>query len=88
VVKEINYPRLPSLRRKQLARQIEIPVWGPADIEADTKNLGLKGSPTRVVKISTPQVTRNGKLLTPKNENEIEAAVDQLIEFLQGKEII
>ena len=88
VVKEINYPRLPSLRRKQLARQIEIPVWGPADIEADTKNLGLKGSPTRVVKISTPQVTRNGKMLTPKNENEIEAAVDQLIEFLQGKEII
>jgi len=88
VVKEINYPRLPSLRGKQRARQTENPVWGPTDIDARAKNLGLKGSPTRVVKISTPQVTRNGKLLAPKDEKEIESAVDQLIEFLQEKEIV
>lgn len=88
VVKEINYPRLPSLRGKQRARQTENPVWGPADIDARAKNLGLNGSPTRVVKISTPQVTRNGKLLAPKDEKEIEAATDQLIEFLKEKEIV
>ena len=29
VVKEIAYPRMPTLRGKQRARKIAIPVWGP-----------------------------------------------------------
>lgn len=88
VVKEINYPRLPSLRGKKRARSMDIPIWGPEDIKAVQENLGLKGSPTRVVKISKPQVARNGKILTPKDEKGIEDAVDQLIEFLKEKEIV
>ena len=62
VVKEIAYPRLPTLRGKQRARRTELPVWGPADIEAKAEWLGLKGSPTRVVKIAKPQVARQGEL--------------------------
>ena len=88
VVKEINYPRLPTLRGKQKAKQVQDVVWGPDEIAAKPEFLGLKGSPTRVVKISTPQVARHGELLTPKDEKQVEAAVDQLIGFLQEKEII
>jgi len=87
-VKEINYPRLPTLRGKQKAKQVQDVVWGPDEIAAKPEFLGLKGSPTRVVKISTPQVARHGELLTPKDEKQVEAAVDQLIGFLQEKEII
>ncbi|GAG50132.1 unnamed protein product, partial [marine sediment metagenome] len=56
VVKEIAYPSLPTLRGKLRAKKIEIPIWGPDDIDADPKSLGLKGSPTRVVKITTPKI--------------------------------
>jgi electron transfer flavoprotein beta subunit len=88
VVKEIGYPRLPTLRGKQRARQAEETVWGPEEIGADPACLGLKGSPTRVVKISTPQVARHGEMLTPKDDRQLEAAVDRLIEFLQEKQIV
>ncbi|MFA4907986.1 MAG: electron transfer flavoprotein subunit beta/FixA family protein [archaeon] len=88
VVKELNYPRLPSLRGKLNAKKMELKVWGPAEIDALTENIGLQGSPTRVVKISSPQVARNGEVIQPKDEREIETAVDGLIHFLQSKEII
>jgi len=88
VVKEINYPRLPTLRGKQKAKQSELTNWGPEDIQAEIENLGLKGSPTRVVKISKPKVTRSGHILKPKDENELNTAVDQLIAYMEKKEII
>jgi len=88
VVKELNYPRLPTLRGNLRAKKMILEVWGPTEIDALTENLGLQGSPTRVVKISTPQVARNGEVVQPKDEHEIEIAVDGLINYLQSKEII
>ncbi|HEQ71578.1 MAG TPA: electron transfer flavoprotein subunit beta/FixA family protein [Spirochaetia bacterium] len=62
VVKEINEPRLPSLRGKMNAKKKEITVWGAADIEVDPQRLGLTGSPTQVVKIFTPPKPSGGKI--------------------------
>ena len=61
VVKEIAAPRLPTLRGKKYAKQLEIPVYNADNMELDASKLGLKGSPTKVVKIDTPKVTRGGK---------------------------
>ncbi|MDK2903468.1 MAG: electron transfer flavoprotein beta subunit [Clostridiales bacterium] len=88
VVKEISDPRLPTLRGKQKAKKIDIPVWGPNDIEADPSNIGLKGSPTRVVKTFHPQVSRNGKKLVARDTESINKAVDELIEFLKDRQLI
>jgi electron transfer flavoprotein beta subunit len=88
VVKEVAYPRLPTLSGKQRARKSEIPVWGAAAIDADPACLGLKGSPTRVVKINTPKVTRNGEIVTPGDPRETEAAVDKLVAYLEKIEIL
>jgi len=63
VVKEINEPRLPSLKGKMAARKAEIVTWGAADIEADPDKLGLNGSPTKVVKIFTPPAREGGEML-------------------------
>ena len=63
VVKEINEPRLPSLKGKMAARKAEIVTWGAADIEADPDKLGLDGSPTKVVKIFTPPAREGGEML-------------------------
>ncbi len=61
VVKEINTPRLPSLRGKKNARNAELTSWNAQDLELDEKSIGLNGSPTQVVKIFSPQLTKNGE---------------------------
>lgn len=63
VVKEINEPRLPSLKGKMAARKAEITTWGAADIEAEADKLGLDGSPTKVVKVFTPPPRAGGEML-------------------------
>jgi len=63
VVKEINEPRLPSLKGKMRAKKAEIPVWSAADIFCDEKKIGLDGSPTRVLKIFTPTPREGGQIL-------------------------
>jgi electron transfer flavoprotein beta subunit len=50
VVKEINEPRLESLKGKMRAKKYEPAVWSLADINGDEKMVGVKNSPTRVAK--------------------------------------
>ena len=88
VVKEIADPRLPTLRGKQKARRTDLPTWGSADLDVETDKLGLKGSPTRVVKIFRPTVARECTKLRPTDEASLSDAVGQLVEFLQGRELL
>jgi len=88
VVKEIAYPRLPTLRGKQRARQAQVPVWGPSEIEAREEWLGLKGSPTRVVKIEKPQVARQGELIRIKEAEDVDRAVDVISARLREWRIV
>ena len=88
VVKEVGDPRLPTLRGKQKAKKAEIPTWGPGDIEVEAEQLGLKGSPTRVVKIFRPSVARECEKVVASDEQAIDEAVDQLLAFLQKRELL
>ncbi|MBQ8952897.1 MAG: electron transfer flavoprotein subunit beta/FixA family protein [Clostridia bacterium] len=54
VVKDINQPRVPTLRAALAARKAEIPIWKPEDIGAKPDRIGLAGSPTQVVKTAPP----------------------------------
>ncbi len=54
VVKDINSPRIPSLRSRMASRKAEIPVWGNEDLSLPAELIGLDGSPTRVVKTDKP----------------------------------
>jgi electron transfer flavoprotein beta subunit len=54
VVKEINTPRLPSIKNKLRAKKETISVWTADDVCADKSLCGLKGSPTQVVKTFVP----------------------------------
>ncbi len=88
VVKEASIPRLPTLRGKQRAKKIEIPVWGKNDLNIDESKVGLNGSPTRVVKIFRPKITRQCEKVIAKDEESVDQAVDKLAKFLQHKELI
>jgi len=63
VVKEINEPRLPSLKGKMRAKKAEIPVWTAEDLSCDEEKIGLDGSPTRVIKVFTPPPREGGRIL-------------------------
>lgn len=63
VVKEINTPRLPSLKGMMKSKSAVITKWNADDIGADPKSLGLDGSPTRVVKIFTPPPRKGGEMI-------------------------
>ncbi len=62
VVKEINEPRLPSLRGKLRAKKAEIPVWGLDELGVKEEEVGLNGSPTQVLRIFTPQPREKGEI--------------------------
>jgi electron transfer flavoprotein beta subunit len=61
VVKEINEPRLPSLRGKMRARKADIQELTAADIGLSPEAVGLKGSPTRVMKVFAPEKRSGGE---------------------------
>lgn len=79
VVKEINEPRLPSLKGKMKAKKAEITIWNSEEIDADPERLGLPGSPTQVIKIFTPPVRKGGQML----EGETREVVDKLSNILK-----
>jgi len=61
VVKEINEPRLPSLKGKLASKKAVIPKWDAAAIGADKAKIGLSGSPTIVAKSFNPPPRKGGE---------------------------
>lgn len=80
VVKEINVPRLPSLKGKMRAKSAKITVWNAKDLGCEPKYIGLEGSPTKVVKIFNPPPRKGGVKLT----GEPHEVVEKLIEALKN----
>jgi electron transfer flavoprotein beta subunit len=79
VVKEINEPRVPSLKGKMKAKSLVIKTLNAADIEADADSIGLPGSTTQVVKVFAPEFKGERAML----EGTVDEQVEQLIEKLE-----
>lgn len=60
VVKEINEPRIASLKGKMAAKKAVVNRWTADDIEADKNKIGLGGSPTVVVSSFNPPPRTGG----------------------------
>lgn len=81
VVKELNEPRLPSLKGKMAAKKAEIKKWTASDIEADPGRLGLKGSPTLVKNIFAPEIKKDRKMFEGSIEDQVDALIEELRRF-------
>ncbi|MDD5005675.1 MAG: electron transfer flavoprotein subunit beta/FixA family protein [Candidatus Omnitrophica bacterium] len=75
VVKEINEPRIPSLKGMMKAKKAVIATWKALDIEAEEYRIGLKGSPTQVVKIFTPPPRPKGQIFDGTPEESVEKLI-------------
>lgn len=81
VVKEINEPRLPSLKGMLRARQAKITVWSQKELNLDSQSIGLCGSPTQVIKIFTPSPRIGGQVL----QGEISEVANKLVNLLKDE---
>jgi electron transfer flavoprotein beta subunit len=84
VVKEINEPRLPSIRGKLNAKKKEIPIWGIEELGVSSDKVGLTGSPTQVIRIFTPPPKKDRKIL----HGEVKDIVKELVSELRQKKIV
>ncbi len=80
VVKEINQPRLPSLKGKMKAKGLKVTAWTSKDIGADDDRCGLKGSPTKVVRIFPPAPRGQREMLSGTIEQQVEQVTKKLKE--------
>ncbi|MHB8122945.1 MAG: electron transfer flavoprotein subunit beta/FixA family protein [Desulfuromonadaceae bacterium] len=55
VVREINQPRYPTVPMRMHAEKSSITVWNNEELKLDINSIGLKGSPTWVSKIFSPE---------------------------------
>jgi electron transfer flavoprotein beta subunit len=78
VVKDINIPRVPSLRGKMKAKKIQIPVWDAAQLGIKENEVGLPGSYTQVIKIFTPDIKHDIKILEGSTEEKVEQLYKEL----------
>jgi len=79
VVKEINEPRVPSLKGKMKAKKLVIQTLSAEGIGAEPQSIGLPGSTTQVVKVFAPQFKGERAML----EGTIDEQIDQLVEKIK-----
>ncbi|MCM8782161.1 MAG: electron transfer flavoprotein subunit beta/FixA family protein [Candidatus Omnitrophica bacterium] len=85
VVKEINIPRLPSLKGKIRAKSAKVTIWSAKDLECDSKKIGLEGSPTKVIKIFSPPPRKGGIKLKGEPREVVAKLVELLKDELGGR---
>ncbi len=78
VVKEINEPRLASLKGLMKAKRVEMPVWTAADIGADPSRFGPTGSPTQTVKVAPPPPRSGGEMIGGEPAEQVKTLVAKL----------
>ena len=80
VTKEINQPRLATLRGRLKARKAEIRRLTSKDIGGNPGKFGLDGSATRVIKVFTPAPPAGGEVVEGSPDELAERLLEKLIE--------
>ena len=85
VVKDINQPRVPTLKGRLAAEKMEIPTWAAEDIGAEPELIGLHGSPTRVVETNPPPPRENESI---KLDGTVEDIASRLVHELRMRSLV
>ena len=85
VVKEINKPRVRSVKGRMLAKRANVTVWTADDVQADKNKLGIANCPMRVVKSFVPKREVNAVVVEGANGKEKAA---KLVELLKENKYI
>jgi electron transfer flavoprotein beta subunit len=83
MIKGANVPRLPSMQGKMAAQEKPVISYSAPNVGADPKQVGMEGSPTKVVKVFPPLKRGKGRVLPACDES-----IAELVEFLKEKNIV
>jgi electron transfer flavoprotein beta subunit len=86
VVREINRPRYPTVPMRLTAEEAEVLTWDNSVMQLDEETIGLRGSPTQVRRIFSPERVK-GEMLGD-GLNAPEEAAGLLIDNLLERDII
>ncbi len=86
VVRELNRPRYPKVPMRLAAATSEVTVWNNQVLKLDEQKIGLKGSPTWVSKIFSPERAK-GEILGD-GYTDPEGTARMLLEKLQAKDML
>jgi electron transfer flavoprotein beta subunit len=78
VAKEINVPRLPSLRGIMKSKSAAIATWDVKELGVDENMVGLAGSSTQVIKVFFPQRVHQAEMLSGTLEQQVGTLVERL----------
>jgi len=80
VSKEINIPRLPSIRGKMKAKSAKFANWSAAEIGIEENKVGTAGSPTWVMQIFSPQRECRSEILEGDSAQKVAVLCERLSE--------
>jgi electron transfer flavoprotein beta subunit len=86
VVREINRPRYPTVPRRLESRDADVKVWSNEVLKLDVNSIGLKGSPTWVKRIFSPE-REKGEILGDGARDPTGAA-QLLVDKLVSKDLL
>jgi electron transfer flavoprotein beta subunit len=78
VVKEINDPRVPSLKGKMKAKSLKVITYGAKELEADPDQVGLPGSATQVIKVFPPPRLKEREWISGSPEKQAGKILEKL----------
>ena len=86
VVREINRPRYPTVPMRLAALDRTVTVWNNKVLQMNEQTIGLKGSPTWVTKIFSPQ--RDKGEIIGDGANDPTGTANLLIDKLRSKDVL
>ena len=81
VSKEINAPRLPSIRGKMKAKSAKLANWTARDLGAEENKIGSTGSPTWVMQIFSPKRDHQSEMFQGDAESKVSKLTQKLSEM-------
>ena len=86
VVRELNRPRYPTVPMRLASQQSEVTVWNNQVLRLDEQTIGLKGSPTWVSRIFSPE--RELGEIIGDGVNDPEGTARLLIDRMLAKDLL
>jgi len=86
VVRELNRPRYPRVPMRLASAEAQVEVWNNQTLKLDEQKIGLKGSPTWVNKIFSPERAK-GEILGD-GVNDPQGTARMLVERLAAKDLL
>ncbi len=88
VLSDLNDLSMPTLAGKKHAKSLTVEVLTASDLNLAKEQIGLSGSPTRVVKIEQPKIARNAEKFSARQRQELEKGLARVVEVLEELAVI